>query len=107
MTESPHTDLAARVRETITDLLADPTTNTLQNAARDPAWADPLVGFSRGDDPIWTQYKEVVGPFHWLPEEIFRQTFPDLEVAAQDLTVISWVLPQTEQKLRSTSFDDR
>ena len=97
MTETTCVDLAAWVRDVIADLLAVPTVNTLQTAAREPAWADPLVGFAPGDDPIWTQYKDAVGPFHWLPEEIFCQSFPDLDVSAQDLTVVSWVLPQTER----------
>ena len=97
MTDPTRTDLATWVRGVIADLLADPTVNTLQNAAREPAWADPLVGFAPGDDPIWTQFKDVVGAFHWLPEEIFCQGFPDLDASAQGLTVVSWVLPQTEQ----------
>jgi epoxyqueuosine reductase len=97
MTEPTRADLATWVQGVIADLLADPTVNTLQNAAGDPAWAAPLVGFSRGDDPVWVQFKEVVGPFHWMPEEILRLSFPDLDCAAEGLTVISWVLPQTEQ----------
>ena len=97
MTEPTRTDLATWVQGVIADLLADPTVNTLQHDTREPAWADPLVGFARGEDAIWSQYKDVVGPFHWLPEEIFALTFPDLDASAQDLTVVSWVLPQTEQ----------
>ena len=97
MTESTRVDLATWVREVIADLLADPKVNTLQNAAQERAWEDPLVGFALGDDPVWTQFKDVVGSFHWLPEEIFCQSFPDLDASAQDLTVVSWVLPQTEQ----------
>jgi epoxyqueuosine reductase QueG len=71
--------------------------NTLKNAAADKAWADPLVAFSQGDDPIYESYKEVVGPFHWTPLEVFHRAFPGQEVTANELTVISWILPQTEQ----------
>ena len=39
--------------------------NTVKNQANDKAWDDPLVGFSRGDDPIYQAYKEEhIRPFH-------------------------------------------
>ena len=77
--------------------------NTLQNRANEKAWEDPLVGFSSGDDPLYQDYKEYVGAFHRTPLEIFAMTFPSVEVSAKDLTVISWVLPQTE----ATKSDNR
>lgn len=71
--------------------------NTLKNQAEDKAWADPLVGFSRGDDPIYQAYKEYIGPFHWTPLELFNLTFPQIKVEADQLSVISWILPHTAQ----------
>jgi epoxyqueuosine reductase len=70
--------------------------NTLKNSEDEKAWEDPLVGFSSGDDPLYQEYKEYVALFHWTPLEIFANSFPKLEIQAEDLTVISWVLPQTE-----------
>jgi epoxyqueuosine reductase len=77
--------------------------NTLQDAANEKAWATPLVGFCNGADPLYEQYKEVVGPFHWTPAEIFAHAFPDSPVEAAELTVISWILPQT----KATKADNR
>jgi epoxyqueuosine reductase QueG len=71
--------------------------NSLQNEARERAWEDPLVGFSSGDDLLYTEFKEHVGPFHWTPREIFSLTYPGSEIASEQLTVISWVLPQTSE----------
>jgi len=71
--------------------------NSLKNVAHDKAWAEPLVGFSRGDDPLYPSYKEHVGPFHWTPAEAFALAFPQFRGGADQLTVISWILPQTEQ----------
>lgn len=71
--------------------------NTLQNEANERAWEDPLVGFSRGDDPLYEEYKEHVGPYHWTPWEIFTETYPGTEVEPGELTVICWVLPQTNE----------
>ena len=45
---------------------------------------------------LYGDYKKHVGSFHWTPLEIFKQTFPEAKVSAEDLTVISWILPQTE-----------
>ena len=77
--------------------------NTLRNEMNERAWDDPLVGFSSGGDPLYEQFKVVVGPFHWTPGEVFRETFPTVDVEPNGLTVISWILPQTS----STKSDNR
>jgi epoxyqueuosine reductase QueG len=77
--------------------------NSLFNQAKEKAFGKPLVGFSSGNDPLFDDYKTHVGPFHWTPLEIFRLTFPGLAVASEDLTVISWILPQTA----ATKADNR
>jgi len=69
--------------------------NTMKNEADERAWAEPLVGFSSGADPLYAFYKENIGSFYIIPEEWFEVTFPDLDVEPGSLTVISWVLPQT------------
>jgi epoxyqueuosine reductase len=89
-------DLSNRVQRLIRDFVKSPL-NTLKNPANDPAWAEPLVGFCRGDDLLFADYKEHVGEFHWTPLEIFQKTFPRLPVTAAELAVVSWVLPQTKK----------
>lgn len=69
--------------------------NTLQNPAGDRAFDPPLVGFSSGADPLYEAYKEHVGPDHWTPAEAFRLAFPGAPADPAELTVISWILPQT------------
>lgn len=81
----------------IENFMADASENNLQNGTGEKAFETPLVGFAGGADPLFTAYKEHVGSFHWTPLEIFRQTFPEIDAAAEDLTVISWILPQTPQ----------
>ena len=36
----------------------------ISKAASEPAWEEPLVGFSRGDDPLYQRFKEDIGPFY-------------------------------------------
>ena len=79
----------------IADFVATSPLNTLGLPGGEVAWDSPLVGFSRGDDSIYLDYKDHIGDFYWTPLEIFQQTFPDFAAAPEDLTVISWILPQT------------
>lgn len=85
-----------QIGEWIRHFIADSPHNTMQNRDADPAWDSVLVGFASGADPIWQQYKEYVGAFHWTPWEIFQQHCPGEPAAAGELCVISWVLPQRD-----------
>ncbi len=89
-------DLAAWLEAVIREFIHGSPENTLQDQANEKAFEDALVGFSSGGDPLYEAYKEHVGPFHWTPREIFTRTFPGLKVQPEELTVISWVLPQRE-----------
>lgn len=71
--------------------------NTIESAGQNRIWNQPLIGFSRGDDPLFQRLKDDIGPFLWTPMEIFALTFRDTTVTAEQLTVISWILPQTEK----------
>lgn len=66
----------------------------------EPAFGRPLIAFAAGDDPLWVEFKEAVDPGHWSPKEVFDLAFPDAEVAAGDLSVLVWALPQTEATRR-------
>ncbi len=92
-------DAVSWVREFIEGFVASEE-NTLRNESNDPAWGKPLVGFSRGDDRIFAEIKENVGPFLLTPYEVFTGTFPSIKVSPEELTVISWILPQTEATKR-------
>jgi ferredoxin len=69
--------------------------NSLMDEVGERAWADPLVGFSSGADPLYGFYKEDIGPFFMTPEEWFKAAFPGMQADPAELTVISWVLSQT------------
>ncbi|MCJ7574268.1 hypothetical protein MUO93_08410, partial [Candidatus Bathyarchaeota archaeon] len=85
----------AWVEALIRGFIASPE-NNMGNESREPAWADPIVGFSSGADPLYKFYKEDIGVFYVQPLEFFRHVFPGVPAEASDLTVISWILPQTE-----------
>jgi epoxyqueuosine reductase len=71
--------------------------NTLINETNEPAFGMPLVGFAQGNDLLWEEYKRHIGSFYWAPAEIFAETFPSVKATPEELTVVSWILPHTEQ----------
>jgi epoxyqueuosine reductase len=77
--------------------------NSLRNEADEPAWDEPLIGFSRGDDPLYAELKGQIGAFYWTPAEIFKESVPGTDISPRELSVIAWVLPQT----RATKMDNR
>jgi ferredoxin len=66
----------------------------------EPAFDPPFLGFASGADPVWSTFKEHVGPFHWTPAEAFALAYPDEAADAEELSVVSWILPQTEATRR-------
>jgi len=89
-------NLGAWVEAVIKQFINESPENTLKNKENEKAWAEPLVGFSSGADPLYPFYKNDIGEFYLLPVEIFTYTFPEAKVTPVQLTVISWILPQTE-----------
>jgi epoxyqueuosine reductase len=91
----------------IRDYLMHSPENTLKNQAQDRAFVEAVVGFSRGDDPLYEAYKKHVGPFHWTPSEIFTRSFPELAAQPGELAVIAWVIahhPLTKEDNRRETF---
>ncbi len=101
-------DPAAWIGDCIRAYVASGENSLNLDGGHEQAWDEPLVGFSRGDDPLFQRFKEDIGPFVWAPPEIFALTFPDVQAAPDELTVISWILPQTERtrldNSRETAF---
>ena len=64
----------------------------------EPAFGHHLLGFAAGDDPFWKKLQKI-SPGHFTPLEAFSYGYPDEKVEASDLSVLCWVLPQTEATL--------
>jgi epoxyqueuosine reductase len=86
---------AAWVEALIDDFWATSAENCMGPGDSEKAWDAPLVGYGRGDDPLFAQLKDDLGPFYWTPLEALQLAFPEPGRQAAELTVISWVLPQT------------
>jgi epoxyqueuosine reductase QueG len=58
----------------------------------EPYFDEPLVGYAAAGDPIFSDYKTIIGDFHQTPQEVAESVFGD---NVQATTVISWILPIT------------
>ena len=73
---------------------------------------EPLVGFASGNDPLFFEYKNIIGPFHSTPREIILSALREkgkglLLSNADRISVISWVLPAHEDIRKSNRVEDR
>ena len=76
--------------------------NRMPASEKDFIFDEPLVQFADGDDPIFTEYKRIIGETHLTPREALAQICgktPD--ELPERLSVISWILPITEKTRRS------
>lgn len=88
------------IRKMIVDFMATGPLNHMGEAfGNEKMWGTPLVGFAAATDPIFKRFKatDACGPGHWLPEEIFGKAFPAISAKQDELAIVSWVLPQTEE----------
>lgn len=89
--------------EAIITAFLDSPENRLWPDRDEKAWERVIVGFSNGADPLYAFFKQDIGDFYWTPVEAFRTAYPSREVLPSELTVVSWILPQTD----ATKADNR
>lgn len=87
----------SKVEEIIDSFWSRADTNSLHLEHDEKAWERPGVAVAAGDDPLFARMKELIGPFYWTPLDAHRLVFSDSTARAEDLRVISYVLPQTEK----------
>jgi len=73
---------------------------------------EPLVGFASGSDPLFQEYKNMIGPLHFTPQEILRNALKEKgehfsESEFEETSVISWILPIAEDTRRSNRKEEQ
>lgn len=66
----------------------------------EPYFDEPLLGVADGDDPLFHDLKQVIGPFHWTPREVL--TASGVADADGPVSVVCWVLP-ISQSVRTSN----
>jgi epoxyqueuosine reductase len=104
-------DPAAFIQKAIKGYVARSPNNRFAPFPSEPIWDAPLVGFADGDDPLFQQYKTIIGDFHVTPREALEMyvesngTGDKVELLPR-VSVISFILPASEKtrvEMRSES----
>lgn len=53
----------------------------------------PLVGFADAVDPLFSEFKTIIGDFYLTPRDILEKSFPDYTGSWDGASVVSWILP--------------
>lgn len=75
-------------------------------------WDEPLVGFASGMDPLFSEYKTIIGSFHLTPREIIMAALEEkgkglLLSEMEQISVISWILPTSEDTRKSNRKEEK
>lgn len=77
--------------------------NRMPNDVDQSIFDEPLVRFADGNDPIFTDFKTIIGPNHLTPIEALVKTYnKQPEDDGRLVSVISWILP-VAQKTRESN----
>jgi epoxyqueuosine reductase QueG len=103
--ESLARDSLGDIRSHIETFIAADSANHPAEMGGGPIFDAPLVGIADGDDPLFAQYKSLIGAFHLTPQEtiaLAASQTPNAKHASLDkLSVIAWALPITETTRQS------
>jgi epoxyqueuosine reductase len=97
----------AWIKNVLRDFVTMSPLNDMGFAKQERIFDPPLVGFSSGADPLYDEYKSHIGAFYFTPLELFTKSFPETECQAEDLTVISWIIPSTTATRKEQGKEDR
>ncbi len=100
-------DPAGAVRQVIIEFAASPA-NRMPSTREYIIYDEPIVGFADGSDPIFNEYKNIISPSHLTPVEAMAKAY-DKEPAEipQKLSIISWILPITEETRKSNRAETK
>ena len=75
-------------------------------------WDEPLVGFASGSDPLFFEYKAIIGSFHLTPREVIMAALKEkgrglLLSEMEHVSVLSWILPISEDTRKSNRKEEQ
>ncbi len=88
-------DPAVFVERAICRYVRESPSNVLRDLGGGPIFDEPLVGFADGDDPLFAEYKTIIGAHHLTPREaldLHRPGGPSSRVS-----VVSFIMPISRQ----------
>jgi len=75
-------------------------------------WDEPLIGFASGNDPLFFDYKTIIGSFHLTPRELISTALKErgrtlLPSEMEQISVIAWILPAAEDIRKSNRKEEK
>lgn len=88
-------DPALFIDMAVKDFVRDSPSNALADAGGGPMFDEPLIGFADGDDPLFEDYKKIIGPHHLTPREALGLYLEAKGVTAKldHVSVVSFIMP--------------
>ncbi len=108
--ESFEKNPARFVQNAIRAYVATSPDNRLKSFEGQSIFEEPLVGFAHGDDPIFAEYKRLIGAFYVTPREALALHLakrPGGREISGPVSVISWVMPIHGETLLSMYAESR
>jgi len=68
----------------------------------DRFFGKPEIRIAAAGDPFFHQFKTLIGPFHWTPDEVLKRCFPEAEAKS----VVVWILPVRRNIRRAAGSQD-
>jgi len=101
-----------RLEQQIKDFINDNEKNRRTELGEGVYFEDPLIGFASGIDPLFQEYKNIIGSFHFTPQEIFKNALKDKggdfpESKLEQISVISWILPLSDDTRRNNRKEEQ
>jgi epoxyqueuosine reductase QueG len=96
-------DPAGFLTAEIEGYIARSVNNRMAGFPGEAAWEAPLVGFADGADPLFQEYKRIIGGFHLTPREALEGAMRATgcnRPAPPAVSVIAFVLPSTAATLQ-------
>ncbi len=71
----------------------------------EPYFDEPLVGYAALDDPLFANYRDIIGDFHLTPKAFMETAFGP--GSGEQGTVICWILPISRATRESNRAENR
>jgi epoxyqueuosine reductase len=93
--------IQAAITQTIQRFVAQSPANRLAHIDVSPIFEEPLVSFADGNDPLFADYKSIIGDFHRTPREL-------LGLGMESPSgVVVWILPIAKRtRLSNRDWDE-
>jgi len=96
---------------TLPDMLIHHPENRLEYPfCQERIYEAPLIGFVHGDDPLFDDFKRIIGPHHLTPAEIMAWQARNQGVAApkpEDISVVCLIMPFTKATIDDNARQER